>query len=396
MKNKFFFLLLILMLTACRKNDFIEPESKISFYEKPQQMEDGWITARASNVGLNESKLNEMIEYLNENPEHKIHSILIAKSGKLIFEKYFHGLKYNPDKVPDENDIILFGPDTLHYLASISKSINSMLYGIIRDTNFSLDTSKVITYFLDHIDLFDDQKKQISIHNLLTMSAGLGWNETSYPYGSIQNDATRMLLSNNPIEFILNKSMVDFPGNSFNYNSGLSQLLGNILEKLKGKPYNLLLEQNIFDKLDIKKYKIDKLNNGSFFTGGGLYLTPRNLLKIGEVYLKNGKWKNQQILSQEWIDESFTTYFPINYYYFADGYGYNWWHYNFNTIYGDFSCFFASGWGAQFLFVFPELDMSIVIFSGLYYDLNPIISPHELVESYILYSLIKTEELNEK
>lgn len=391
MKNPILFLSLILMIVfSCRDKNFIEPDIEDYEYKIPNELNDGWETASANDVGLDEEKFVELVKYLNSSIDNQFHSILIAKDNKLIFEKYFSGYKFDINSIKSEQDIIQFGVDTLHYLASVSKSITSLLLGIAIDNGaeISLDDT-LLSYYPQYSAELIGEKSLIQLNHLLTMSAGLSWDESTYSYGDPKNDVTQLFVQSDPLQYILRKPIESLPGTKFSYNSGYTNIIADVLQLKTGVTFNQFAHNNLFSKLGIDSYKWEMINGNLIFASGGLYLTPRDLAKIGYVFLNEGKWLNTQIVSNGWIEQSFENYINPNYYYYSNGYGLQWWKNTFHTTYGSYECYFAAGWGEQFLYILPELDMEIVITGGYYFNNYIELSPHSIVNDYILYSLKK-------
>ena len=117
-----------------------------------------------------------------------------------------------------------------------------------------------------------------------------------------------------------------------------------------------------------------------------MYLSPRNLAKIGQVYLNKGLWNSNKIISKSWIELSSQNFANTNNGGFSDGYGLHWWKYTFTNGISSYECFFAAGWGEQYLYLFPNENISVVITGGYYFDFIEI-SSHTIVNDYILNSL---------
>jgi CubicO group peptidase (beta-lactamase class C family) len=176
-------------------------------YEVPEKTDDGWETASLIDADVDPAKINDlMLDILNEKYKN-IHSALLVKSGKLILEEYFHGYHRN----------------RIHPIQSDTKSITSILVGIAIDQELISSLDKKVYEFFPNCKgtKWVDQKYDINLKHALTMSAGLGWDERSYPHGDSRNDNTAMNNSINWIEYIMNRKRAKPPGESFNYTSGL-------------------------------------------------------------------------------------------------------------------------------------------------------------------------------
>jgi hypothetical protein len=170
MKFKTFGSMIIMMLVLvfivyCSRNDPYDIEYQ---YQIPGQKNDGWQTASVEEVGISLQPLTSMMNYYN-NREHKVHGILIAKNGKLVFEEYFPGYEFGPRSNGWQGNYRYFDWDTIHFLGSSTKSFVSALVGIAIDKKF-IKNEKVsmFSYFPDYSHLQDKQKNKITIEHLLT------------------------------------------------------------------------------------------------------------------------------------------------------------------------------------------------------------------------------------
>ncbi len=316
-------------------------------YQVPIETDDGWATSSHHKEGVDKEKISELMrKILNGNETVKnIHSVLLVKNGKLILEEYFDGNHRN----------------VLHPIASDTKSVASLLVGI------AVDRKQILNLNLMLYEIFPeyagtqwiDQKYKISLKHALTMTGGLDWDEWTHPHWDARNSSYKMERSDNWIEYILNRDMIESPGKKFTYNSGLSILLGEIIRKSTGMYADKFAEKYLFGPLGISEYDWYSHDDGTIQTGGGLLLRPRDMAKIGYMMLKNGNWKGKQIVSQKWARESTKTQVFTGRY----GYGYQWW--RGKTIANNqiIESYWAWGLGGQFIFVFPEMDL-VVVFNG--------------------------------
>ena len=251
----------------------------------------------------------------------------------------------------------------LHTMQSVTKSVTSILLGIAFDQHpeYNVNT-KVIPMFTEYVkDTRDQRKNEMTIEDLLTMRSGLQWDEGNYLDPA--DDCIMMEASNDWIQYVLDKPSDTLPGTYFEYNSGVSVLLGKIVSMITGKRIDEFAEERLFRPLGITDYYWKKTPKEEIDTEGGLYLKTEDLAKIGKVYLQNGKWENEQIVSESWVKASIS---PIVTEVNPErntgiGYGYQWWvpeHANGKPI-----IFAGNGFGGQYLMVAPEYDL-IVVFDG--------------------------------
>jgi len=358
-------------------------QGKEYVYYVPEQTGDGWECADLKDVGIDKGHIIDCVNQIRAGKYKDTHSLLIVKNGKLAFEEYFgaEGTIWSPFV----NQVYR---DRIQMLASVTKSVNSALIGIavengmipsIHDPAFGL--------FPEYSSLLDNEKKKILIEHLLTMSAGLEWNELDVPYSDPKNDVNKMGQSPDWIQYCLAKPVVLKPGEKFNYHSGLSLILGEILKRSSGIQADKFAEKYLFNPLGISKYKWSKSPGGLIQTGGGLALRARDMAKFGQLYLNSGHWQGKQILPEEWVKES--TRIQIKK--LVDGYGYQWWMRSFKVNSKPIDSFYALGRAGQFIMVFPALDL-IVVSTAQNYDYGWANRFYNLVYKYILQAVMPVSE----
>jgi len=240
------------------------------------------------------------------------------------------------------------------------------------------DIEPVFSFFPQYADLRTDEKDKITLDHFLMMSAGLQYDEWSYPYTDSRNDHVRMNRSSDPIRFVLNLPVEAAPGTKFVYNSGLSITLGGVVEKASGLRIDEFVETHLFAPLGISEYYWWHYPNGTFQAGGGLYMLPRDMAKFGLLYLNGGAWDGDQIISKEWVEKSTKVHISVDSYW---NYGYQWWLRTYRANSREFASYPARGWGGQYIFVFPALDMVVVFTGGNYSTPEPV---DEILTRFIL------------
>jgi CubicO group peptidase (beta-lactamase class C family) len=322
-------------------------------YHMPPDTGDGWQTSSLSEEGVNEKKISDLMHrILNGYDEGKnVHSVLLVKNGKLVLEEYFCGSHRNH----------------MHHIQSDTKSVTSLLVGIALDRNLlpGLDT-KVYNFFPEYSGTkWIDQRYEIKLKHVLTMTAGLDWDERSTTYGHPRNDNTAMNRSHDWIKYVLDKETTEPPGKQFNYSGGLSILLGGLIRNTSGLHADKFAEKYLFGPLGISEYDWYKHRDGTIQTGGGLYLKSRDMAKIGFLMLNDGVWQNKQIVSRAWVRESTQAHVSTGGY----RYGYQWWRGNIVKDNQVIETFWAWGHGGQFIFVIPPLDL-VAVFTAKHRE-NP-------------------------
>jgi len=245
----------------------------------------------------------------------------------------------------------------------------------------------MLSFYPEHYDLNDPQKGEITLQHMLTMSSGIPWDE-SVPYDDPRNSLNQQFYSEDPVRYLLEQPLTAPPGTTFIYNSGTTNVLGDIVRVTSGQTLVEFAEQHLFAPLGITSYDWIgfPLAPHIAVASSTLYMRPRDMAKIGQLYLQGGEWNGHQIVSQEWVKESTgesvqiqSSQSPIPG--LINGYGYQWWRGTFAN--GGVDTYFAAGWGGQFTFVLPDLDMVVVLtggqFEGDYQGFYDLINDHILV-----------------
>ena len=225
---------------------------------------------------------------------------------------------------------------------------------------------------------------------MLTMTSGFPWDESTYPIGHELNDHTYLFNADDPIRWVLERPLEYAPGERWKYNSGTTNVLAAIVEESSGFIFEEFLDSKLLGPLGIENedYLLIMFSNGRTFASGGFYMSARELSKIGLLYLNEGMWNGNRIVSAEWVEKShgghviFTGSYP-----FIDSYGYQWWRNSFDVDQTEYYSYFGLGWGEQVLFIFPVENMVVLFYCG-YFQVEPQTYPADLVEKYILPSLI--------
>ena len=317
---------------------------------------DTWRTSTPEEQGLDSGLILGMLDEI-QSQKLAIHSILIVRHGYLVTEVY-----YPP-----------YQQETRHPSHSITKSFTSAMVGKALQEGYIQNLQqKALEFFPDIAqEPTDPRRTEITLEHLLTMSAGYNTNTLPDLYGKDASfDTARNILTYN--------SVLVQPGTSFYYDSGLPHLLSAIVQKSTGMTLRDYAEQELFRPLDITDYSWDSDPSGITNGATGLALRPRDMAKFGYLYLQHGRWNGTQLLPEEWVQASTSKHIETKGLMNAaedDGYGYLWW----IDSFGGFS---AHGYGGQYIFVLPALDMVIVFTSGLPVSLFP--TPNQLVRNYLL------------
>lgn len=295
-------------------------------YTAPDKTADGWETASIGDVHLNRGLIADLCERISDDTYKNISSVVIVKDGKLVVEEYFPQQELLGDR--RSRALRRVAPQQLY---SATKSVTSILIGIAIDRGLIRNVDeKVSTFFPEYADLFaGPEKARLCLRDFLAMSAGMQWDKWTHGYSDPRNDALNTLLSDDPLRYVLERPVVAPPGIKFSYNTGISPVLGEIVRKASGLRADNFAEHHLFDPLGITDYYWAKVPDDMVETGGGLFLRPRDMAKLGQLYLNGGRWQGVPVVGEDWVKEStknqagtmeLPVWLPA-----ADGYGYQWW-----------------------------------------------------------------------
>ena len=301
-------------------------------YQKPIDINDGLHVSTLERNNLNKVVFDKINQDICNGKYGNIHSLLVIENNELVIEQYYNGWKR----------------DRLHFLASNTKSVTSFLIGKAIELGKIKDVNqKVLSFFPKYAAKEKDTlKKQICIKNLLTMTAGLKWDDETQLYTLQQ--------SNNRLDLALEQPMDTIPGYKYVYSSANCIILSEIIKNTTGQDIAKFARKNLFEPLGIKEFEWSS-RNGIYDSYGGLLLKPRDISKFGLLHLNKGKWEDKTIISEEWIEETFCPYIEINHPFYSC---YQW--QMAKTDLG-FNVWFIPGNGGQIINIVPALNMVVVI-----------------------------------
>lgn len=326
-------------------------------YRPPIRTDDGWRTATLGETGMAMQPVANAVKGIIGSSQKAsgtpcIQGLLAARHGKLVLEEYFYG----------------FNEARPHDLRSVGNTITATLVGIAIDhgASFGLN-SPVYPLFPGYESVAnpDPRKARITVQDLLTMTSGLAGNDKdpSSPGNELR------LLYDPSAGFDFDKAALDLPmaadpggPMAVKFTAGIN-LLGGVLRHATGAPMIDFFVRNFAVPLDIRKYYVNLTPSGDMYGGGGLYLLPRDALKLGQLYLSGGTWNGRRVVSQKWVEESVHQYSE-----FGPGHGYGLtWHLFKIAVRGkSYSEFEAEGNGGQLVCVIPELDLTVLMTTGNY------------------------------
>lgn len=384
---RYFTLSAAIFLLHCCTDSPSEPENTGGIVQTPIAINDGWEVDSPENTGLDRAALDNMIGVVEGIPNHQLHTILIVKDGKLVFERNFAGYPYDRIKVGQSTSYIQFKPETVQFMASVTKSVTSILAGIAIDKGFINSVEdKLIQYYPEYAAELNQVKTDITIHQTLSMTTGLHFDEYTYPYGDSRNDITKIYNSSDPIKVIFSRDLDTKPGTQFYYNSGSPNVIANLISKTSETDFLEFSEKYLFKPLGIKNFLWEKFTSDNYFASGGLHVSARDAAKMGYLFLNKGQWQDKQIISEYWVTKSIQKYTTPTGWTNTNGYGYYWWLNSHITNGKRIDYFYAAGWGEQYMFIVPSENLLAVFTSG-YWNVNINVSIFQLFENYVLTSI---------
>jgi len=340
-----------------------------------------WTTSRPEAEGLDAGALNVLHQEFASGRHGYVDGLLVMRHGRLVFERsYVHDYDrlfagqdqrrgpynyYDPDWHP------YYKRGGLHTLQSVSKSVTSALIGVaLRRGEIPNVDVKVLPYFAGFRAPVDARWSALTLRDLLTMTAGIRWDETTVTYTDPRNSCAAMEASPDWVQFVLDQPIAEESGRVFNYNSGVTQLLAQVLRKATGRPPDDYAAEHLFGPLGIRSFHWKRTPTRLPDAEGGLYLTARDLARIGTLYLQDGVWERKRILPEGWVGESTAPRMVVSSQPGRDrDYGYQWW----SLPYGADRkrAFAAIGYGGQLLLVVPEHGLVAVLTGWNIYDRPP-------------------------
>lgn len=337
-------------------------------YRQPPDTGDGWTTARAADAGMDEAALARLVQRLiDADPSVRrpalIHSLLVAYQGKLVLEEYFFG----------------FDRDQPHDLRSAGKTFSSVLLGAAMRRGAKISPESDVYPLLAGRGPFaspDPRKSAISLAHLLTHTSGLACDDND-PV-SPGNEMTMQMQERQPDwwKYTLDLPVAHDPGSRYAYCSAGTNLVGAALTTATRTWLPELFEREVAAPLQFGRHYWNLMPNGEGYLGGGAFLTPRDLLKVGQAYLDGGQWHGKQIVDASWVKTSTAPRVSINPAttgldpqkfpeYYGEGVDAYAWHlselHSGDRTYRDYA---ATGNGGQLLIVVPDLELAVVFTAG--------------------------------
>ena len=355
-------------------------------YFKPVQLDDGIPTGELADVFLEptsiENLLNKTVQAYPTGYR-ELHSLLIFKDGLLVVEEYYNG---NNDYIDFEGGIVRrtgspsqvqWGRTNRHYVASVNKALTATVAGIALENYNKTPQTTIASLLPTYSSYFSNANKAaLTLHDLMTMQLGFVWDE----WGS--NDLALLWQSDDFTEFLLNRNN-NGPQSSWVYNSASPNMLLRGLDYLVSGTIRNYADTHFYSKLGITDYDWQSQPDGYPEGGARMYMRPRDMLKVGITYLQDGVWNGEQVIPTNWVDEVSQVQVEG----FAGDYSYYFWHRTLNGV--DYIS--ADGDGGQYINIFPEENMVIVMTQGNYLGWPLYVNQANNMMNYILPAVIEPE-----
>jgi CubicO group peptidase (beta-lactamase class C family) len=309
-----------------------------------------------------------------------LHAVLVHRNGRTVLEQYFKGEDHAWDQPLGE---VAFGPQSLHDVRSITKSVVGLLYGIALDRGLvpPIDTP-LLSCFAEHADLPD--RTTITVRHALTMTLGLQWNE-QLPYTDENNSERAMENAPDRNRYVLEQAVVAPPGTRYSYSGGAVALLGALIARGSGMSLRSFAVRHLFAPLGIEDCEWVTGSDGAHLAASGLRLRALDLARIGELVLGAGEYAGHRLVPREWLEASFTPAIDA-----LDGlaYGRLWFIGRAPVPHrGPQRWIGAFGNGGQRLWIMPSMNLSVVVLSGNYDAADAWITPVRLWREIVLANL---------
>jgi CubicO group peptidase (beta-lactamase class C family) len=307
---------------------------------------DDWAESTPEAQGMHSAALARLVDF---GAAQGMDSLLVTRHGSLVAEAFYapyrEGLK--------------------HAVNSTTKGVVATLTGMaIQDGLIASRDAPVLGFFADRkVANADASKKAMALGHLLDMTSGLHWIEPlsdAVPETMLQLGRARDWQG-----FVLDRPMAQAPGAGFNYNSGNTHLLSAILAQKTGGSTLAYAQKRLFGPLGITDVRWKKDPQGLEVGGWGLYLHPRDMARIGYLYLRRGQWNGRQLLPAAWVEQVFNPVVDMGFGSAAPAFKYanGWWSIPSKRAY------FTAGFNRQLIVVLPDIDVVVAVTGRRHYPL---------------------------
>jgi len=337
-------------------------------YQVPHTMEDGWPVGDLRQSPFDVTTVEHGVKEILNGTFPNIESLVLIHKGRVILDEYFKGMT-----AADE-----------HSLQSVTKSVLSTLFGIARDQGLVDEHEKLFDYFSDYGSKpgWVAEKGQITLADVLSMTSGFDCDDW---VGEENSCGHQMWPSPDWLSYVLTLRLANKPGTHFSYCTSCLEPLGAILARKSGLSITDFAQAYLYDPLGIRAQHWWVGPNDVTEVGGSHWLRPRDMAKLGQLYLNKGKWNGKQVVSEKWVELATQPQAPNP----KDHprsfeYGYLWWQEEMPFKDRTTHVFYAAGKGGQYILVAPELEIVFVVTAGNYGTVSYTNLGIDLFKNYIL------------
>ncbi len=362
------------------------PATSQHAYRVPVPAGDGWTTASLEEVGMQVAPMLRMQQQIesSETPgpgEPMVHGLLVARHGRLVFETYLHG----------------YSREQAHDTRSAGKSFASLLVGMAIEHGADISArTPVLSMFpsdkpIKHVDKY---KSAMTVGDLMAMRSGLACDDNDSDSPGGEEAMQRQHDERDWYRYTLDLPMVQAPGaDKAVYCSAGINLLGGVVSNATGRRLTDLFQDWIAGPMQMRGYHLNLMPNQDAYLAGGIRMRPRDMLKLGQLFLNGGVWNGRRLVDERWIKASVARHatFGSNH-----DYGYAWHLHVFRVDGHDYRGYSAEGNGGQFVIVIPELELVVAITAGNYGQFSVWYPLQELVTTYVIPAALQRDVAGDK
>ena len=341
--------------------------------EKPVENGDGWSTASLIDAGIDPAPIVSIVHTLaSEAPASPrapyLQGLLVARNGRLVLDEYFYG----------------FDAATPHDVRSAGKSLDAALFGIALTMNPRLDVTAPVMQWLPYTtyENADPRKSRMTIANLFDMTSGLACDDNDDNSPGNEDTMQSQTAQSDWYKYMMDLPMQREPGaEPAVYCSGGLNILGGIIARATHAWTPQLFDERFARPLQFGEYHLQLTPGNEMYLGGGSYFLPRDFIKLGQLFLQQGRWMGRRLFSTDWAAQAVRPQSGLT----APGdYGYAWHLTTYAANGTTFPAYEAQGNGGQYLIVVPKLQLVIGILSANYGDYFTWRTFHDLIAQPIV------------
>jgi CubicO group peptidase (beta-lactamase class C family) len=341
----------------------------------------GWTAASPAELGLAADIIARLDDGQAAGDYGGLHALLIARHGRLAVERYYDGA--------DESwghplDSPAHGPELLHDMRSVTKSVVSLLYGIaLAEGLVPATATRLFDALPDYAELASSPlHRRLTIGHVLSMRMGIAWNE-DMTYADPKNGEREMEAAADRYRYVLSRPMLEAPGKRWVYCGGATALLGLLIARGSGQRLEAFAADRLFAPLGIAEWEWINGSDGQAAASSGLRLKARDMARLGQLVLDRGHAFGRRIVPPGWLAVSFKPRAAVE---SGLHYGYQWWIGHLLQSGKPWAAAFGNG--GQRLFVIPSLGLTVAIMAGNYNKADQWKMPVRLMSRIVIPSVV--------